>query len=104
LLVYKIISKNISLNEKRKLKDKLRADDPEFKQKLFARIYANCRLKVGTKIRIINTSRTGVVTKIYSLYDEVKWVDHKPHFVEVLMDDGEVYIASPYGITTKIVN
>ena len=104
MLVYKIISKNISLEAKRRLKEPLRADDPEFKQKLFARIYANCRLKKGTPIRIINSSRKGTITKIYSLYDEVKWVDHKPHFVEVLMDDGEVYIASPYGITTKIVN
>lgn len=78
-------------------------NDPDFKERLFERIFTKNTFKVGDRIRVVNTSKRGVITAINSKLDEVVWVNNTPHFIEITLDDGEMSVANMMQITRKRV-
>lgn len=102
MITYKILSKKLSSAQRTELlDDHLRADDPGFKQKLFQRLYSRLKFTKGCNVRIVNTGKKGIVTKVYSDFNAVKWDKDKPFFVEVCLNDGSQVICSPYDLTRK---
>lgn len=102
MISYKILSKKLSSKQRTELlDDHLRADDPEFKRKLFERLYARLKFTKGCNVRIVNTSKRGIVTKVYTDLNSIKWDKDKPFFIEVCLDDGQQVVCSPYDLTRK---
>lgn len=101
MLTYKITSHEplptLNKRQRRALKQK----DPKFKEKLFAKLISQNRLKPGDRVRVVNTKRLGTVEEIVYNFNDVKWDGSYPQFIVVKFDDGAVEIGAPYTLTRK---
>lgn len=104
MISYRIVSKTISPQSKKAHKRKhLDPKDPDYKEKLMERVLHNLSFHKGERVRIVNTSKRGIITKIHFDPTQVQWIDGKPYFIELCMDDGDYKLACPYEITRKRV-
>ncbi len=100
MISYKICFKNTSQNKKHK-RERLEESDPNFKEKLLERCIKSLNFRVGSRVRLTNTSKKGIVAAIYYELKNTSWKGTKPFFIEVHWDDGEKSLACPYDLTTK---
>jgi hypothetical protein len=96
MLSYKIISR-----QQPKQAKSFDENSPEFREKIISRILSRIKYSKGQRLRVVGTNKRGVITKIHYGMENIRWEKTKPFFIEMLLDDGEVVICSPYDLTRK---
>jgi hypothetical protein len=97
MLSYKIISRQQSTKAVKSIDE----NSPEFKERIISRILSRIKYNKGDRLRIVGTNKKGIVTKIHYGMENIRWEKSKPFFIEMLLDDGEVLVCSPYDLTRK---
>jgi hypothetical protein len=103
VISYKITSKSLSKSEcKAHKRKKIKTNDPDYKERVLERILLRLSFRKGERVRIVNTRTCRVISKIRYDVNDVNWVDDKPHFIEIVLDeDGSTFLACPYQLTKK---
>ena len=101
MLTYKITSHEPLPTGRKKGRKSLRQNDPQLKEKLFEAILQRNRLKVGDRVRVVNSSRRGTVVEIIYDINKVVWQGGNPQNIIVDFDDGKTEIGCIYQLTRK---
>lgn len=73
-------------------------NDPDYKQHVFTRVYGNCPLFQGDRVKVRGTNKEGTVIDVLNSLelDQVKWDKNRPHFIVVKLDGTDKeYLAHP---------
>jgi hypothetical protein len=103
MITYRIISRNTSQSKEHPEHGRRRfnPDNEEGRKEIFTRSLAKWQrcFSKGDPIRLHGTAKKGIITKIFTDVAQVTWINKRPHFIEILMDTGDAYIANPSQLT-----
>ena len=73
-------------------------NDPDYKQHTFNRVFGNCVLFKGDRVKLKGSNKEGTVIDVLTSLelDQVKWDKNRPHFIVVKFDGTDKeYLAHP---------
>jgi hypothetical protein len=69
--------------------------DPDFKFKLFQRVFSTTHWRKGQLVKTRRGNRSGIITKMYMRFEDIPlWKEKQPYFIEVLFDDGQTVLCA----------